>query len=178
MTQKHKTTEYQYDFDKLQGTAEIKRATKRCEFFQSAFDLYQKQMDKLGLRKISLHPMLLANAVESYYLDIHRVKTFHGMERADHFKVAGYTVKWLTKIRPIQVLDRPENDGPNQLQRRVLLLNADFALINALIMAGVDRNKIPDEGIYLDWLYTAQYRYLDGGVLAQMFEAAARTWPR
>ncbi len=166
-----------YDFERLPDAEHQARALKRCQYFDATFTAYAKQIKKRGLEKIQLNRLQLAHAVESYFLDIQRVKDFHGMERADHFKVAGYTLKWLSKIRPIQILDEPPPNAPNDLQRRVLLINADFALINALVFAGVDRKQIPDEGIYLDWLYTAEFRYIDGGVIGQMLEAAARSWP-
>jgi hypothetical protein len=165
------------DFTHLSASADLKRSAKRCSYFLSTFEEYNSRLVKIGLKGATMNRILLGNAVESYFLDIHRVKVFHGMEKADRHKVAAYSVKWLSKIKPIQVPDFAVHADETDLQKRLILINADFALMNALIFAKVDRRKIDDESIYTDWLYTAHYRYIDGGVLAQMFEAAARAWP-
>jgi len=47
---------------------------------------------------------MLKNAIYDYFIDIVRVKEFHGIERTNIEKVCGYMGHWLLQRKPIQVL--------------------------------------------------------------------------
>ena len=51
---------------------------------------------------VCLNVDLLHAAVKSYYDDIHRYKHYANAELANSIKQAAYTIKWITKFRPIQ----------------------------------------------------------------------------
>lgn len=146
-----------------------RRIICRCVFFEKAFDLYQTKLVALGFEAASMNRVLLLNCLESYFLDIMRLKIFHKMERADRFKRAGFMLKWFCKIRPIQV--GPLVGLTPGLRKRGMLVNADFALIQALSIAGVKR---VDERLIAALLYTAHYRDFEGSVMALEMATLAR----
>lgn len=149
------------------------KVAHRCAFFLRNFNEYDKRIKKIGLTKATLNKRLLVNAVQSYFLDISRVKQFHGMHTADRFKIAGYTLKWLSKIKPIQHPD-VDSSSPNS-DKRLILLNEDFALANAFVICGINYKNVPVKFV-LDVLYTLHYRAVDAGILAHLMEMASRTW--
>lgn len=154
---------------------EDRRIAKRCALFDRAFNAYNGKLSAQGLEGVWLNRTLLINFVESYFLDIQRLKIFHGMERADRFKIAGFTLKWWCKIKPIQV--GPLGALPAELQKRGLLVNADFALIKALSIAWVDHTRM-EKRLTDALLYTAHYRDFDGGVMALEMETLAKAYPK
>ncbi|WP_448190136.1 hypothetical protein [Azospirillum sp. sgz301742] len=147
---------------------ELDRYAKRCDYFLKAFEHYNTKLKAHGLESAEMNKGLLAHAVESYFLDIQRLKTFHGLERANRFKRAGFSVKWLCRIRPIQV--GPIGGLTREAQRRAIVVNADFALTNALVFTRASRTRI-DRRLLHDILYSAHYRDVEGAVMAQLLEA-------
>ncbi|PWC62542.1 hypothetical protein TSH7_04320 [Azospirillum sp. TSH7] len=92
------------------------------------------------------------------------------MERIDRYKIASYTLKWLCKIRPIQV--GPLGSLSRDVQKRGLVVNADFALTQAFSIANIN-SKIIGTRLRNSILYSAHYRDIDGGVMAVTLEALA-----
>ncbi|EWY42880.1 hypothetical protein N825_02455 [Skermanella stibiiresistens SB22] len=163
------------DLAELPEDDQLKRIVRRCAYLQETFEKYNSRLITTGLTGATMNKVLLINCVESYFLDINRLKAFHGMERADRFKIAGYLLKWLCKIKPIQI--GPLGDLPANLQKRGLVVNENFALIHALIIAKVDKAKI-EQRLVTSLLYSAHYRDLNGGVMAMQMETLARAYPR
>lgn len=163
--------DYTEDFiESADEVAENARIAKRATFFCQAFDSYNEKLITSGLDSAVMNKALLLNAVESYFIDVRRIKKFHGMERIDRFKIASYTLKWLCNIRPIQV-GVLGNLKPN-LQKHGLLINADFALTQAFAVAGV-RSVMIGKRLRSSLLYSAHYRDFDGGVMAVTMQTLA-----
>lgn len=156
-------------------SAEQKRIARRCAYLYESFEAYNRKLSATGLHGAEMNKALLLHAVESYFLDIRRLKTFHGMERADRYKIAGYFLKWISKIKPIQI-GRLGSLSPD-LQKRGILVNADFALIHALTVANIDQARV-NSRLLISLLYSAHYRALDGGVMAVALESLAKAYPR
>lgn len=153
----------------------VQRISKRCAYFAQSFEAYSAKLSTVGFTTAELNKALLGNCVESYFADIQRLKLFHGMERADRYKIAGYTFKWFSKIRPIQVGGLVPKD--QTAQRWMLLINADFAVFQAINIAKIDRTKMGNDLARL-LVYTAHYRDIEGGTMAILFASLARQYPR
>ncbi len=52
---------------------------------------------------VFLNPDLLFEAVASCYCDMYRLKFFRNVQWVDDHKKAAYTMKWIARIRPIQI---------------------------------------------------------------------------
>jgi hypothetical protein len=56
-----------------------------------------------GWKGIILNPHLLFESVSSAYCDIYRLKFFRDVPWIDDHKKAAFTMKWISRIRPIQI---------------------------------------------------------------------------
>ncbi len=100
---------------------------------------------------IFLNPEILFEAVASSYLDIYRLKFFRGVHWVDEHKKAAYTMKWIARMRPVQI------HGGAQLTKSVLMANAWFAVIAGLTLLGVNSSWKDDPW----WAnYTGNLAYL------------------
>lgn len=109
-----------------------------------------------------LQKYILRNAVESYFCDLQHSKDFHDIELADRHKVAAFTIKWIVKSRPIQLI---ETASPNS--RYILLVNEIFALMAGLIHLSADIPKISSP-MFRSLLYTLHNRTVDAETMSAM----------
>jgi hypothetical protein len=151
------------------------RIGRRFAYLLQSFEAYSNKLAQIRLSTAEMNKAVLGTCVERYFDDITWVKKTHGLERADRYKIAGYTLKWLSKLRPIQVGGKVPAD--QNAQRWMLLVNADFALIQAIAISRIDRRKM-DNRFARDLTYAAQYRDVDGAAAALQFLALARLYPR
>lgn len=171
----------------------VERQAKILERFKQLdanFAVYNARMRAKGVDIFHMSRPLLMQAVQSYFHDIRRLKDFHGIAIADHFKIAGFTVKWLSRLRPIQVAQFDPAD--DDLGERALMVNAQFAVMEALVVADIDHLKLADiiaarmdgsakvetADLIGNLMYNCVYRDIDGNVLAQNFLALHLLAPR
>ena len=167
--------EFDGDFTELTKIEAFEhRIAGRCAYFTNTFSEYNKKLHREGVGGAFIHSTLLLNAIESYFDDIGRLKKYHRMLLADRFKIAAYTVKWLCRIRPIQVPDVPTRKPAAY----VLLPNVNelFALLQGLHISGVHYDDV-DRQILAQLAYAVHYRDCDPGVLATLFQTIHRAWP-
>ena len=107
---------------RLFSLREIANAIKEI-FFDNADDIY-------------LNNALLLGSIESYFIDLNRAKAFHEIAYADAHKRAAYTIKWIVKLKPIQVL---RSKG---IERKHLLANEIFALIAGLSFLEIEIHEL------------------------------------
>lgn len=53
---------------------------------------------------VQLNPLILRDALQKYYEDLRHTKCSNGIKFADRHKRAGFTFKWICKLRPVQVI--------------------------------------------------------------------------
>jgi len=67
------------------------------------FDDFIKSID-IDPATVSMPVDLLYEAVLNYFADIHRIKEFHEIEKANTEKISAYTAYWILRIKPIQIV--------------------------------------------------------------------------
>jgi hypothetical protein len=153
------------------------------------FDEVNERMRIRGFDVFHISPALLYHAVESYFLDIKRLKSFHPIKKADRFKMGGFSIKWMSKVRPIQVKYFPIEDEKAALM--AVTMNARFAVMQGLSMSGIcipelNRALVKEtsaagsfgSGQILDSLvYNATYRDFDGHAWSQLLLALYQKFP-
>lgn len=102
-------------------------------------------------RGVYLNPQILREAVESYYCDIYRLKLFRQVEWADDHKKAAYTMKWLARMRPIQM-----HSGAKATEA-TLMANGLYATLSGMTLLGV-REGWKDDAWWIK--YTTNMLYL------------------
>ncbi len=89
-------------------------------------------------RGIFLHPDILFEAVASSYQDIYRLKFFRNVQWVDAHKKAAYTMKWIARMRPIQL-----HRGP-PATIAMFRVNAWYAVRCGLVLLGVQSDWASD----------------------------------
>ncbi len=111
-----------------------KRIMERLVFLEKAYNLFHDKWPG-----VYMNPYLMREAVESYFCDIYRLKFFRPVERINAYKQAAYTMKWLARIRPIQMCD---GTGPDL---STIMVNGYFALMAGLALLDIDVDPHSDK---------------------------------
>ena len=128
--------------------------------------LYQEFINKYNdphRGSVYLNKDLLYIVVESYFDDIYRYKEYSGSERADQHKQAGYTIKWISRIRPIQL------NQDTLIDKQTLFINSSFAIYCGFSFLDLKIADTITPHFFKHLLYITQYRQLSGKQLATMF---------
>lgn len=85
--------------------AEVIRSVPRgkvLERLQTWHEYYLREIEP-RYKDIHLNLKLLRHSAESCFLDLARMKSFHGIEFADCHKRAAFSMLWITRAHPIQL---------------------------------------------------------------------------
>ncbi|MBC2696710.1 MAG: hypothetical protein HF982_15825 [Desulfobacteraceae bacterium] len=141
--------------------------------YDSLIDMFQKfKEDNIFNDSLYLNEALLYNAVYSYFIDLQRTKCFHNIPFADQHKKAAYTMKWITKVKPIQIKHTVDID---KIDEECMQANELFAFIAGISFLDVDLNKLPDHFIN-NILYILQYRDVECLVLSSKMYLIERSF--
>jgi hypothetical protein len=99
-------------------------------------DIYDKNFS--DFKGVYLNRRLLLATVESCYCDIYRLKFFRPVEWIDNHKKAAYSMKWIARLRPIQIHSGAE------LTTSSLMANAWYAVRLGLTLLEIKENKRDD----------------------------------
>ena len=86
------------------SSEEKDRREERLEYLFNEIVSIVSKFDILDY--IDLDMGLLMEAIDDYFEDINRMKEFHNIERANVFKIYSYTVYWLLRRKPIQIVNQ------------------------------------------------------------------------
>lgn len=164
------------DVDASQGN---KDAAEWCAYLVKCFNSFNLRLQKQGISSAQIDRIALVNTVISIFHDIDRVENYHGMKppsgRADRFKRAGYTMKWISKIKPVN-LDSLA-DLPHANEKLLLLTNEAFALAVGMNMSCINHETAP-ANLASEIMYDLHYRHIEGGIMAQLLKLASQLWPK
>jgi hypothetical protein len=148
---------------KCKETEQKERKQKESDRFQTIkklFDVFLKKNHILLTDSVYLNEDLLTLTVKSYYDDIYRFKDYSGSKHADRHKQVAYTIKWISKIKPIQI--KPGFSA----NKHSLLVNSSFAIfVGFIFLDPIISENIPTP--FLEHLiYSTLYRDISGKQLA------------
>lgn len=109
---------------------------------------------------IYLNLAILENAVEHYFRDVSETKAKHGIDNADRHKRASFTLKWLSRLRPVQI-----ERGVLVSKTEHLLINEIFAVFAALEHLDVSFHDVDAKWLF-NMIYTLRYRDLNAEAMA------------
>lgn len=128
--------------------------------FHSLKTIYELKFSPLWPHTF-LDQHILLHAIQSHFCDLQHAKNFHDTKLADQHKVAAFTIKWLVKLRPIQL--KPDTK-PVKVD---LLANEMFALTAGMIFLKSDARLISDH-LLRSLLYTLHNRPFDAEVMSAL----------
>lgn len=135
----------------------------RVDTLKKLYDRLMQKYDQQTRSSVYLNEVLLYAAVSSYYDDIYRFKDFSCSKWADNHKQAGYTIKWIAKFRPIQVLPGVE------INKTIFIINSVFALFTGFSFLDTKVAGSISSHFYNHLIYLTLYRNLSGKHLASEF---------
>ena len=112
------------------------------------------------------------DVAKSYFDDVDRHKHYHGSSLVDEIKQAGFTIKWIAKLRPVQF-----DCDDAETTRELLYINEIFAVRAGLAFMQRSPDEVPEE-IYADLLYTLHYRHVDERMLFISLATLNALWAR
>ncbi|GHT49350.1 hypothetical protein AGMMS49982_02660 [Bacteroidia bacterium] len=148
--------------EKLENKEE--RSTQERERFDTLLNLYDLFIeDKSEVKsQVYLNKDLLAIVIGAYFDDIYKYQSYSLSERADTHKQGAYIIKWLSKIRPIQIF-------PNiKASKELLFINSTFAIFVgfSFLESNIFDSIAPH--FYKHLLYETQYRNISGKSYASL----------
>lgn len=123
--------------------------------FNSLIKIADELINKIKSPNIKINYAILYNCVVSWYYDLTRTKTFHQIEFADSHKRAAFIIKWISKLKPLQL------DYHKEHPQVELLVNEAFALIAGLTHLNISIKDIP-RNLIKNIMYTLHYRDIEG----------------
>jgi hypothetical protein len=136
-----------------------------ADFVIQKFDESAAPKNDSGI--LRLNESLLFIAAKAFFDDIYKYKVYSGSERVEPYKSAGYTLKWLSKIRPIQINSAPGHTIP----KAAIQINGFYALSCALSYLDIELNDVArNKKLIEDLLYNSLYRNISGKSYAITFK--------
>lgn len=109
---------------------------------------------------IYLSKELLHCAINAYFDDICKYKAYAGSEFADRHKQAAYTMIWISRFKPIQIMEGAK------INTTFLTVNEAFAIFAGLMFLKPSVINGMTESFYNHLIYTLTYRETGGRSLA------------
>jgi len=142
----------------LENLIEPERTKQERERFETIVELYHEFINETPDTKphVYLNKDLLAIVVGSYFDDIYRYKLYSHSKRADNHKQGAYIIKWISKIRPIQILPNVE------ATKEILFINSSFAVFVGFSFLKINVFDTIEPNFYRHLIYETQYRNISG----------------
>lgn len=150
----NETQEYKIDYDVILKYYTIEEVKERFGIWYSEA---KKFIDRKGLSEQAVvNTNRLGYAICDYFVDIIRMKEFHGIKHANLNKIYAYSCYWFVRRQPIQLLDNVENED--------LYINELFAVNNLIAKLRRHANNVDiiNKQSLLElgslWLYNFKFR--------------------
>jgi len=127
------------------------RILTKCNFLINIFNSFKKTFK---VDNVYINRSLLYLAVDSFFGDVEKLKINMNITILDEHKRASLTIKWINKIRPVQL-----NDDAS-VGRNELFVNELFALIAGFGCLDINISSIPEK-IIDNYLYSLKYNDLN-----------------
>ncbi|MES9992520.1 MAG: hypothetical protein ABW098_11235 [Candidatus Thiodiazotropha sp.] len=145
-------------------------------------EIYKSIISDLSEYDFIMNYEFLYLAIKSYFYDIERLKHFHGIQRVEHYKIAGYMSKWINRMRPVSFNIRPETSGDTipstSVSEEALLINERLAIETGFVISEIlGKDETEDEriieSVLYEMLYIFQYRDVQADHLAIWYKHLA-----
>lgn len=102
------TNKSNYDYEEIIehfGREKIISRYEAIENLMESFILKNNYQDK-----VKIADGVLNQAIIDYFMDIHRLKNFHHIDKINYIKIHAYSAYWILRRKPIQIINDDEED--------------------------------------------------------------------
>jgi len=138
--------------DELIAQKREEQEPNRLRTLKELFKLFREVEYQDEAQNIELSDELLLVAIQSYYDDIYRFKTYSHSEFANTSKKSAFMIKWLSKIKPIQIKPNAE------FTKKLCYVNSSFALYVGFAMINVKIEDFITPDFYKELMYNTYFR--------------------
>ena len=149
--------------NKIESSREIQEKDRFNSLKNQFFNFIEKNKEIQDY--VYLNEDLLNIVVGSYFDDIYRFKEYSNSNFADNHKQAAYTIKWISKIKPIQI---NKNAPP---EKKILVVNSFFALFAGFSFLNENVTNTISTSYLIHLAYSTLYRNISGRQLASTLYA-------
>ncbi|MBF0138239.1 MAG: hypothetical protein HQL65_18555 [Magnetococcales bacterium] len=133
--------------------------------FHSLKELYRLMVIEGKWSGVEIDERLLRHCIESYYDDLRRHKNYHFIEVADRHKRASYMMKWIVRIRPVQLIPTTTAAAAAE-ETHKFLVNESYAFYVALNYLNIGSSDLLSADYTRNFLYNLHYRPIVAEALA------------
>lgn len=149
-------------------TPDQENIKKRFYMLVELYNLFLQGVDVSIGESIYINKELLHCAVVAYFDDIEKYKAYAGSRYANKYKQAAFSIKWISRFRPIQI--RETASATHQM----ITINASFALFCGFsFMSPAVADSLSPE-FYNQLIYNLTYRNILGKEWAMIMELLDR----
>ena len=109
-----------------------------------------------------------------YFKDVDRLHKYHGISRIDAFKIAGYTTYWISKLKPISVVNKYLYRSQSEFCMYINEIFAVFIATGRLLSISEVKNIRISHNFLAAFLYLLKFRTTSGDNLALMYSMMSR----
>lgn len=135
-----------------------------CNAYVDFIEFYEVKASLLSFDTVMAHDIS-----RRYFKDVDRLHNYHNIRRVDASKIAGFTTWWITKLRPISVLNQRTYESAPKFY---VFVNELFALYIAtgrlVCKPSIESIRLTEEFLTM-FLYTLKYRKTSGDTLSLMY---------
>lgn len=147
-----------------------KRITERFHYLKNKLKDFLDDSGYAGL--VTLNDRIVNHIIIDYFVDISRLKEFHGIEKVKTSKITAYMASWILRRKPLQFVDEHIADEDIFVNERFVaffLLNELFVEEVVPVLSNEDMERFND---YLNLLlYYLKYRDCSAQSLELMIES-------
>jgi hypothetical protein len=114
-------------------------------------------------------PFVLRDISKRYFKDVDRLHRYHGIDRINACKIAGYTTYWISKMKPISIVNPAMYKNQSEF---CIYINEIFAIYvsSGRLISKDEVKSIRISKNFLDtFLYTLKYRSTSGDNLSMIY---------
>lgn len=123
--------------------------------------------------RVYLNFPILSITAKSIADDLWKYEKYSNSPKADNHKEAAYHIKWISKLKPIQIKSDPKDLKPSEstIDLELLLINSSFSLFTGFTFLKNGVSEKISNKLYDHLIYTTYYRTVSGRNMSALLYA-------
>ena len=102
------TNKSNYDYEEILEHFGKDKIISRYEAIENIMESFIQKCNYQD--KVKIADSVLNQAIIDYFMDIHRLKNFHHIDKINFIKIHAYSAYWILRRKPIQIINDDDED--------------------------------------------------------------------